>query len=179
MRQRGPFVTIGALGLVVLAVGLVAIVTSINRAGSMRTTMLARTIKINSVVTFAAPPSDAVPALTARQALRLSQSRLGSRPTRIPPGLTVKLGLLTWLVGPDCGADCDSLIVKNGLAYTTLNQLAYGFSRRSICVGGNDIHPLPPAPCVGWEFVDANTGQMILATQQTRPDNVQAPRSAG
>jgi len=28
------------------------------------------------------------------------------------------------------------------------------------------LHPLPPRPCIGWEFVDANTGQMIIATEQ-------------
>jgi uncharacterized protein YoxC len=31
MRLRGPFVTIGAIGLAVLAVGLIAVLTSINR----------------------------------------------------------------------------------------------------------------------------------------------------
>jgi hypothetical protein len=59
MRHRGPLLITGALGLVVLAVGVVAIVTSVNHAESIRATMLARTIKINSVVTLAAAPSDA------------------------------------------------------------------------------------------------------------------------
>jgi len=160
MRLRGPFLTIGALGLAVVAVGLVAAWTSIGRAHSMLAT-----IKINSAVTFAAPPSDAMPALTALQALRRSEAHLGARRlAAIPPGLSVKLGLLTLLVGPNCGVECHGLIVKNGLAYQTLNELAYGYNGPSTCVGGNPINPVPPHPCTEWEFVDANTGHMIIAT---------------
>jgi len=95
MRLRGPFVTIGALGLALLAVGLVAVWTSIGRAEAIRKTMPGTTMKINSVVTFASSPSDAMPALTAGQALRQSEEHLGAHVTAIRPGLTAKLGLFT------------------------------------------------------------------------------------
>jgi hypothetical protein len=166
VRLRRPFVNIGAVGLAVVAVGLAAVWTSVGRAHEVRATMPGATIRVNSAVTFAAPPPDAMPALTAWQALRQFDRQLGARPAAVPPGLAVRLGLLTLLVGPDCGADCHALIVKHGLAYQRLNELAYGYSRPSTCVGGNDINPLPPHPCVGWEFVDANTGQLIIATEQ-------------
>src|SRR5215472_10981050 len=105
MRLRGPLVAIGALGLAVLAVGLVAVWTSISRPQARHTTMRisrpqarhttmrisrpqarhttmpSTTITINSVVTFAAPPSDARPALTAREARQQAERYQGSRIT--------------------------------------------------------------------------------------------------
>jgi hypothetical protein len=190
MRLRGPFITIGALGLAVLAVGLVAVWTSTSRPQARHTTRptsrprarhttrptsrprarhttrLSTTITINSAVTFAPPPTDARPALTAEQARRQAERHQGSRVTPSPPGLTVKLGLLSVLVGPYCGAECNGLIVKNGLDYQKWRELAWGYSGPSTCVSGNDLHPLPPRPCVMWEFVDANTGWMIIGTEQ-------------
>ncbi len=152
MRLRGPFLAIGALGLAVLTDGLVAVSASIGRAEAIRQAMLGTTITGNSVVTFAAPPSDAMPALTPEQALRQSEPSPGSRVNSIPAGVTVKLGLLSLLVGPYCGAECSGLIVRNGLAYQELNQLAYGYSRPSMCPGGNPSircrAGLPAAPAV-------------------------------
>jgi hypothetical protein len=85
---------------------------------------------------------------------------------RFGPGSRLSSAFLTLMVGPADCPGCGKLIVKNGLAYQQLNELAYGYSRPSTCVGGNDLHPLPPRPCIGWKFVDANTGQMIIATEQ-------------
>jgi hypothetical protein len=105
MRLRGPFIIIGALGLAVLAVGLVAVWTSISRPQARHTTMRisrpeashtampSTTITINSVVTFAPPPSDARPALAAEQARRQAERHQGSRVTAIPPGLPSGSGL--------------------------------------------------------------------------------------
>jgi hypothetical protein len=181
MRLRGPFIIIGALGLAVLAVGLVAVWTSISRTQARHTTtrishpqarhttmrisrpearhttMPSTTITINSVVTFALPPSDARPALTAEQARRQAERHQGSRVTAIPPGLTVSLGLLSMLRGP-----------HNSIQ----DELAWGYRVPTTCGAGNPLHPLPLRPCVGWEFVDANTGWMIIATEQYQTGTV-------
>jgi hypothetical protein len=47
----------------------------------------------------------------------------GSNNTAIQAGVTAQLGLFTLPEGPDCGADCSSLTIQNGMAYTALNQL--------------------------------------------------------
>jgi len=75
MRLRGPLVTIGTHGLAVLAVRLVAVWTSVGRAHSTSRTVLGTTIKVNSAVTFAAPPSDSMPVLTAEQVAGPRSSR--------------------------------------------------------------------------------------------------------
>ena len=177
MRLRGPLVSIAALGFAVLGAGLIAVLTSVDWASSVRATMLRTTIRVNSVVTFAPPPAGALPALTAAQAFRESEGEAGARLSRIPPGLTVKLGLLTLLVGPYCGAECHGLIVKNGLAYQDLDKLAYGFaSRPSRCVYLGLHQPARPGRCISWDFADAATGQMITDTQQkVRPNHLRTP----
>ena len=167
MRLRGPLASIGALGLAVLGAGLIAVLTSVNWADTVRATMLRTTIRVNSVITFAPPPAGTLPALTAAQALRESEREAGARISRIPPGLTVKLGLFTLLVGPYCGAECHGLIVKDGLAYQDLDELAYGYAGRpSPCVYLGLHPPARPGRCISWDFVDAATGQMITDTQQ-------------
>jgi len=167
MRLRGPLAATGVLGLAVLAVGSIAVLTSINRADALTKTLLPRTIRVNSVVTFAPPPSDASPALTAAEALRESEGGAFPGWSKIPAGLTVKLGLLTLLVGPYCGAECHSLIVKNGLAYQDWKKLAYGYSSGpGLCIYLGPYQPARPGRCISWEFVDAMTGQMIIGTQQ-------------
>lgn len=163
MRLRGSFVIIGVLGLAVLAAGGSAVWTSVAHSREIAKARLGATITFDPQrygPKFAPPPSDAMPALTAAQAYA---QWAGGRVTRIPPGETAQLGLFTLPVGPYCGAECSNLIVKNGIAYTTLNELAYGYSWRSTCSGGNPLHPLPSRPCTSWLFIDANTGQMIVA----------------
>src|SRR5215470_8996589 len=99
MRLRGPFVTIGALGLAVLAVGLVAVWTSIGRVQAIRAMALSATITVEPGIkeTFAPPPADAAPAMTAEEAWAQMDNR------SIPSDTSAQLGLLTVPVGPDCG----------------------------------------------------------------------------
>jgi hypothetical protein len=179
MRVRVPVAAIGALGLAVLAIAGVAVLTSINRAVVIRKTRLSVTVTVNSLVTFAPPPPDAMPALSPQQALRQSDEHRRSRHALSPAYRTVKLGILSLLLGPYCAADCHSSLVRNGFAYQILDRLAYGYSRPSICVSRNRIHQLRPARCVRWEFIDADTGQVIIATQQYRPKWPREPISEG
>jgi hypothetical protein len=64
--------------------------------------------------------------MTAAEArARLSRSE---RSTDIPPVTTVQRGLLTVPIGPYCGRECDGHPVRDAIAYTALDQLAYGCS---------------------------------------------------
>jgi hypothetical protein len=194
MRQRRRFVIIGAIVLAALAGSLLAVHARGGRAENSQSALSHRaargeqpaasgarvttasavqtTITINPHgETFAPPPANASPLLTAQQAWAqfIQSSTVGSGGTAIPSGTTAQLGLFTLPVGPSSGCgttNCNNLIVQNGTAYTTLNQLAYGYSYRSTCVSGNDIHPLPASPCTQWWFIDANTGHMIVGTEQ-------------
>src|SRR5215470_15988868 len=108
MRQRRTYVIVGALALAALA-GL----SGCGRAGSShavmnRATPVSATIAVNSVVTFAPPPADAAPAMTAEQAWAQWENDGGSTNTSIPPDHAVQLGLMSVLVGPDCGAECEN-----------------------------------------------------------------------
>jgi hypothetical protein len=166
MRDRRRFVVIGALALAVLVASLIAIRTSTSRAQAVTVSPVATTITINSAATFAPPPANAAPALTAAQAYAQDQQEVGGTVTTIPSDVNVQLGLFTLEVGPDCGAECGNLVIQNGIAYRTLNELAYGYSWPSCPPDIGSTAPPPPSPCVGWTFVDANTGQEIVTTWQ-------------
>jgi len=177
MRQPRIYVIVGALGLAALAVGLFGC----GRAGAghgqvIAVTPVSTTITVDPGIneTFAPPPADAAPAMTAEQAWTKMDNR------SIGPGTTVQLGLLTVPVGPDCGAECENNnIVQGGMVYSALNQLAYGYSW-STCPAGST---LPAIQCTDWIFLDANTGQMIIGqigqTQGWSPAGQTASPSAG
>ena len=135
-------------------------------ASAVQTTI---TIDPHDGETFARPPSKASPPLTAQQAWAqfIQSSTTGSGGTAIPSTVTAQLGLLTLPIGPDCGATCSGDPVQNGIAYRSLNQLAYGYSwPGGTCGGSNPVNPAPPVPCTEWLFIDANTGHMIDWTEQ-------------
>jgi hypothetical protein len=151
--------TIGALGFAALAAGVSAVWTGINHAQAIRAMAVSATITIDPAIkeTFGPPPASAQPAMTAALAWAQWEQHAGATNTTIAPNTTVQLGLLTLPVGPYCGAECHGLIVKNRIAYTVLNQLAYGY-RWSACPPGST---LPAVRCNSWIFLDASTGQMI------------------
>jgi hypothetical protein len=191
-RRTTSFAIIGAIGLAALAGGLFASQISgghaetsqpapshraarleqpsasgarVITASAVRTTI---TIDADYGATFAPPPVNAAPALTAQQAwAQFIQQASGSSNTAIPSTVTVQLGLFTLPIGPDCGTTCSGDPVQNGIAYTALNQLAYGYSSPGdTCVRGNSANPLPDVKCTDWLFVDANTGHMIVGMSQ-------------
>jgi hypothetical protein len=161
VRQRRTYLIVGALGVAALAGGLFAAQTGSGHAQTIRETALNTTLTIDPDVneTFAPPPSDAAPAMSAQQAYTQWEQPTGAASTAIPANATAQLGLLTLPVGPDCGAECHGLIIQNGIAYTALNQLAYGYSY-SVCPAGST---LPAIQCIRWIFLDANTGKLIDA----------------
>jgi len=134
-------------------------------ASAVQTTI---TIDPDYGATFAPPPANAAPALTAQQAwAQFIQQASGSSNTAIPSTVTVQLGLFTLPIGPNCGATCSGDPVQNGIAYTALNQLAYGYSSPGgSCVRGNSANPGPDVKCTDWVFVDADTGHMIVGMSQ-------------
>jgi hypothetical protein len=162
MRLRGPLISTGALGLAVLTAAVVAVWTSVNHARAID----ADTIRIpGTEIVFASPPPSAVPAMTARQAwARFTRSE---RSTAIAPGTAVQLGLLTVPIGPYCGRECDGHPVRAGIAYTALDQLAYGYSWLAF--------PHRHLKNRNWIFLDANTGKMIIGTVSREPGSRAAP----
>jgi hypothetical protein len=196
MWRTRSLAIIGAIGLAALAGGLLASQISGGRAensqpaGSHRAARLeqpaasrARVITASAVQTtitidphlgetFAPPPANASALLTAQQAWAqfIQSSTVGSGGTAIPSTVTAQLGLLTLPIGPDCGATCSGDPVQNGIAYRSLNQLAYGYSwPGGTCGGTNPVNPAPAVPCTEWLFIDANTGHMIDWTEQLQP----------
>jgi len=156
MRLRGPLVITSVLGLAVLAVSLVAVWTSIARVKAIRAMAVKTTITLDPSIheRFAPPPADAVPTMTAREALDAFERRH----VPIPDSVTVQLGLFTLPVGPDCGFECEhGNIVRGNMVYSSLNQLVWGFSRR-VCPAGSDR---PEWQCTAWDFIDANTGRYV------------------
>jgi hypothetical protein len=136
-----------------------AVWTGISHAQAIRAMAVSATITVNSVVTFAPPPADAAPAMTAEQAWALWENNAGNTNTSIAPDTTVQLGLLSVLVGPDCGAECENgNIVQDGMVYSAANQLAYGYSWSTCSAGSN----LPANQCTSRIFLDASTGKMII-----------------
>jgi hypothetical protein len=180
MRQRRTYLIVGALGLAALAGGLFAAQTGSGHAQTIRVTALSTTVTIDPDVneTFAPPPSDAAPALSAQQAYAQWEQPTGAADTAIPANVTAQLGLLTLPVGLDCGAECENNnIVHGGMVYTALNQLAYGYSY-SVCPAGST---LPARQCMRWLFLDARTGEMIdwVLNQGTLTDPVLPSRKPG
>jgi len=120
--------------------------------------------------TFTPAPASAVPVLTAAQAWAQYAQVNGLRAT-MPSGLSVQLGLLSVPVGPANPDDADQagLATSNGIVYTALNKLAYGYSSPigSCPMSRNPNNPGPVGKsCIDWTFVDANSGQLIEATAQ-------------
>jgi len=162
MRLRGPFVAISALGCAVLTVSVVALWTSIDHTKAIRALAVKTTITVDPGIheTFAPPPADAAPAMTAAEAWAgwERHAEIPAKTTAIPANTSVQLGLLTLPVGPDCGLECEhGNIVRGNMVYTALNQLAYGYSW-STCPAGSS---LPAIQCTSWIFLDASTGLMI------------------
>ena len=156
MRLRGPLISTSALALAVVAAATVAIWTSVNHARAID----ANTIRIpGTEIVFAPPPPGAVPAVTAKQAW--ARFSTGERHKAITPGTTAQLGLLTVPIGPYCGRECDGHPVRDGIAYTALNQLAYGYSWLAF--------PHRHLKNRNWIFLDANTGKMIIGTVSREP----------
>lgn len=158
MRHRKTLIVAGAIGLVALASGFLAL-TRIGPAQAIRTTAVPAAITVDPDVgeTFAPPPADAAPALTAAQAYSQWQQQVGVADAGVPADATVQLGLLTLPVGPDCGAECSNLTIKDGIAYTALNELMYGYA--TPC--SPEATSSAPGPCLDWTFLDASTGMEI------------------
>jgi hypothetical protein len=164
MRLRGPLVSTGALGLAVLAVAVVAVWTSVSHARAVD----ADTVRISGTeIVFAPAPPGTVPAMTAREAwARLTR---GERSTRTAPGSIVRLGLLTVPIGPYCGIECAGHPVRDGIAYTALDQLAYGYSWLAF--------PHRHLQARNWIFLNADTGKMIIGTLSREPGSRTGPAS--
>ena len=105
---------------------------------------------------FAPPPSDAAPRLTAQQAIDTYAHKTHFK---LPGNVTVQLGLFTLPIGDasDCGGGCSHATIANGIAYTWLNKLVYGL-RAWECPAKSTK---PAWQCTEWDFLDANTGEMI------------------
>ena len=160
MRLRGPLIMTGALGLAVLAAGVLAVWMSVSHARAIEAIAVTRSIRINGTENvFAPPPPGAMPAMTAGQAW--AASSVGQPDKEIGPGITVHLGLLTSPIGPYCGVECNGWIVENGIAYRALHQLAYAYSWQAF--------PHRHLNARNWIFVDANTGQMITGVLAREP----------
>lgn len=123
---------------------------------------LPRTITIDPHVgeTFAPPPADASPRLSAQQAWA-AYTKVDTSYTspEIPSNVSVRLGLLTLPLGPSG---------PNGAeAYTAHDELVYGFSWHNCPVSRNPrVRKLPPNPCREWNFLDARTAKQIDETWQ-------------
>src|SRR5215472_17240253 len=106
MWRRRNLAIVGAIGLAALGGGLFAAQTSSRPAVANTISSVSNTIKINANgETFAPPPANAAPALTAQQAWAqfIQSSTVGSGGNAIPSGTTVQLGLFTFAVGPSSG----------------------------------------------------------------------------
>ena len=110
--------------------------------------------------TFAPPPANAAPAMTAAEAwAAYTQVDTSYSSSAIPSNVSVVLGLLTLPTGPTG---------PNGTeGYTANNELVYGFSWHNCPASRNPNAPtLPSNPCVEWNFLDASTGKQIDETWQ-------------
>jgi hypothetical protein len=125
-------------------------------------TDVSTTITIDPSVgeTFAPPPADASPALTAAQAwAAYTQVDTSYGSSQIPANVSVELGLLTLPLGPSGANGSEN--------YTADNELVYGFSWHNCPASRNPkAQTLPPNPCVEWNFLDANSGSQIDETWQ-------------
>ncbi len=165
MRLRRPFAATGALGLAVVAVSVIAVWTSVSHARSFWAMAVTKATRIDGTENvFAPPPFGVMPAMTSRQAWPAFSP---GRSDKEAPGATVQLGLLTSPIGPYCGVSCDSWVVKDGIAYRSLNQLAYGYSWLAF--------PNRHSHLRNWVFVDANTGKMIIGVLAREPGSGATP----
>lgn len=170
----------GTLVLGLLAIGLLALMLPQGpvRAATRRTvsstaaSFATITINRNPGMMLAPAPSSAAPALTAQQAWRRYARSARSHRTSIPAGVTARLGLFTLPVGTAdnpaivAGAD-NGLTISGDEAYSSLNQLVYGYSWHSCpLIAGGPGMSTPPSPCIEWLFLEANTGRMIVETWQ-------------
>lgn len=117
------------------------------------------TIDPNLGEIFAPPPEATAPAMTAEQAWAAYGKIDTAAGTKIPPDVSVSLGLFTLPLGPSG---------SNGTeAYTAHNILTYGYSWHSCPTSRNPkVKRLPASPCIEWLFLNANTGQQIDNTGQ-------------
>ncbi len=161
MRKRKTFIVAGAIGITAVAGGLLTL-AGVGQAQAIRATAVPATITIDPDVgeTFAPPPGNAAPSLTAAQAYTRWRQQVGGDGTAIPGDATVQLGLLTLPVGPDCGAECSKLTIKNGIAYTALNELVYGYA--TPC--SPEAAASADVSCLDWTFLAAGTGKEIDKT---------------
>lgn len=175
--SRMRWAIVGAVVLAVVAAGLV--VARLHQAPARAATArrsAPETVVIDPQIgeTFASAPPSAAPKLTAQQAwdkyaqIRYQPELDGFSPRgAIPARVSVRLGLLTLPVGPADAPGTSRLVKKNGKAYAALSKLVYGFSSPSGCVSMNPWVVFPPdARCIEWDFVNANTGNMIDGTWQ-------------
>jgi hypothetical protein len=169
--------------IAVVAVGLVVAAFLVVRSQQAPARAAARSaqfsgnalIVINSQsgMTFSPAPSSLTPTLTAQQAWQAYATHAGSSVITIPSNVSAQLGLFTSPVGPADDPDIvagatSGLTISNGEAYSSLNQLVYGYSWHSCPESAAmNVATLPPNPCTEWLFLDANTGQMIVETWQT------------
>lgn len=168
MWQRRTFVIIGAVGVGLLAIGFFAVRANRAPARAVTVSAVTSTITIDPQVgeTFAPAPPDAAPALTAEQAYAQYAQLSGYSDTTVPSDVTVQLGLLTLPVGP-VSPDTGNLTTQNGIAYTALNELVYGYSWHSCPHSRNpNVATLPANPCIQWNFLNANSGKQVDDTWQ-------------
>jgi hypothetical protein len=177
-RTTWAIILVTVLGVTVTAVLVArqqqAPARAATRAAAHKTTTInakGKTItNIGPGATFAPAPSSADPKLSAEQAWRHYAKQAKSAVTSIPHRVTARLGLLTWPVGPADAPGANRLIIRHGEAYSSLNQLVYGYSWHECPMysGGPGMTPPPPTatPCIAWLFLHANTGNMIYQTWQ-------------
>jgi hypothetical protein len=177
-RARWPVIVVTVLGLataVVLALRqqqAPARATTHAAAGkSITINAKDKTVRnIGPGATFAPAPSSADPALTAQQAWEKYADQAGSAEKSIPRSVTARLGLLTWPVGPAGLPGEAGMTISDGEAYSSFNQLVYGYSWHECPMYslGPGMTPPPPnsTPCIAWLFLHANTGNMIYQTWQ-------------
>jgi len=163
---------VGAATVTVVA-GVIGWALSAGASGNSDAPPVASTITLvnsNPPETFAPPHAAAAPALTAQQAANTYLGTLGHSPVAIPSDVSVSLGSLTIPVGPDCGTECENgNTVSNGIAYSALDELAYGYAVTT-CPQGSS---LPADQCTKWLFLDANNGKLIIEigpAMSTTPD---------
>jgi hypothetical protein len=90
MRLREPLVSVGALGLAVLAVGVVALWMSVSRAWVIEAMAVTTAIRVNGTDNTFAPPSGAMPTMTAGQAWAIFSRHESNK--AIPPDTNVRSG---------------------------------------------------------------------------------------
>jgi hypothetical protein len=171
IQKRRTGITIGiAFFAIVIVVALIATRAGQPPARAVTAPSVTATIVVNPVLgdTFAPPPPNATPTLTAGQAWADFAQLNNFSNTAIPSGVTVQLGLVTVPVGPAGAPGTSGEATANGQAYVALNELAYGYSSPSLCPAPTNPNATtsPGTSCIAWDFLDAQTGQQIVSTWQ-------------